>query len=97
MKLLWSRRAVDELVALRAYSIEHWGVAVARRYLQDVRDAAQRVARDPRIARRLNDRFRLFRVRSHYLILQLDDQAGTLTVARVLHCAMDLERHLPDD
>jgi plasmid stabilization system protein ParE len=34
-------------------------------------------------------------VRSHYPILHLDPGADRLTVARVLHVRMDIERHLP--
>jgi plasmid stabilization system protein ParE len=34
-------------------------------------------------------------VRSHYLILHVDPDAGRLTVARILHVRMDIERHLP--
>ncbi|MGF1549792.1 MAG: type II toxin-antitoxin system RelE/ParE family toxin [Sphingomonadaceae bacterium] len=95
MKLAWSRLARDELRALRDYSIEHWGRAVALRYLEDVRDAAKRLAANPRMARQLRGRLRIARVRSHYLIVDVDEDADRLTVARVLHTAMDIERHLP--
>jgi len=39
--------------------------------------------------------FRIRRVRSHYRILHVDPERGRVTVARVLHTAMDIERHLP--
>jgi plasmid stabilization system protein ParE len=38
---------------------------------------------------------RILRVRAHYLIVHIDEDADRLTVARVLHMAMDIERHLP--
>lgn len=95
MKLVWSNFAKQELRELRRFSVENWGLDVALRYLVDVRDAAKKAAADPRCARTLDGEFRILRVRSHYLILHTDSAADRLTVARVLHTAMDIERHLP--
>ncbi len=95
MKLVWSRLAVEALREVRRHSIERWGRDVALRYLQDVRDAAKRVAADPHAARELRGDLRILRVRSHYLIVHVNDGTSTVTVARVLHAAMDVERHLP--
>ena len=94
MKLAWSNLAVQELSQLRRFSIKRWGRPVAVRYLEDIRDAAQRLAANPQSARPLRGKLRIARVRSHYLIVQVDETADQLTVARVLHTAMDLERHL---
>lgn len=93
MRLAWSNLARAELEALRHYSIENWGVAVARRYLLDIRDAAQLVAAQPDRARLLRGPYRIFRVRSHYLLLHV--APAQVTIARVLHSRMDIERHLP--
>lgn len=95
MRLAWSSLAKAELAALRRYSIERWGRTVALRYLEDVRDAAKQLAASPERAKPLNRMFRIARVRSHYLIVQVDEAADRLIVARVLHTAMDVERHLP--
>jgi toxin ParE1/3/4 len=97
VKLAWSNLARQELEDLRRYSIEHWGAGVARRYLEDVRDAAKAIAKHPDHARRLRGDFRILRVRSHYLILHIDPQAQRVTISRVLHVAMDIERHLPTE
>lgn len=94
MKLAWSNLAKQELNELRRYSIELWGHAVAARYLEDVRDAAKRLTADPARAKPLRGPFHILRVRSHYLIVHRDEVADRLTVARVLHTAMDIERHL---
>lgn len=94
MKLAWSNTARQELRALRRFSVDRWGREVAARYLEDVRDAAGRLALEPQLARPLNDQLRILRVRSHYVIVHADEGAGRLTVARVLHTAMDIERHL---
>ena len=94
MKLAWSNLAKRELDELRRYSIERWGRAVATRYLEDVRDAAKRLAANPARAKPLRGSFHILRVRSHYLIVHRDESVDRLTVARVLHTAMDIERHL---
>lgn len=94
MRLAWSNLAKIELSELRRYSVERWGSDVGLRYLEDVRDAAKRVAAWPTRARPLGGNLRIMRVRSHYLIVHVDETANRLTVARVLHTAMDLERHL---
>lgn len=95
MRLAWSRLALEELVALRRFSVERWGAEVARQYLQDIRRAAQLLCDGPERARVLRGRYRIFRVRSHYLILDIDPMERRLTVARVLHVSREIERHLP--
>ncbi|MFQ3595779.1 MAG: type II toxin-antitoxin system RelE/ParE family toxin [Sphingomonadaceae bacterium] len=97
MKLAWSNLARKELYELRNYSIDNWGAPVARRYLEDVRDAARAAAERPERARMLRGPFRILRVRSHYLILHVDPAARCVTIARILHVAMDIERHLPSE
>ena len=96
MRLAWSNLARQELEELRRYSVEHWGAAVARAYLGDIRDAAKALAERPERSRPLRGRLRIHRVRSHYLILDVDLERRCVTVARVLHTAMDIERHLPE-
>lgn len=95
MKLGWSNLARQALEELRPYSIEVWGAVVARRYLEDIRDAAKAAAQHPERGRHLRTSFQILRYRSHYLILHVDPQEQRMTVARVQHIAMDIERHLP--
>ena len=95
MRLGWSNKAREELEALREFSIKTWGAGVARQYLSDIRDAARLIAGQPDPARPLKGDFRIMRVRSHYLICHLDKGADRLTIARILHVSMDIERHLP--
>ena len=95
MRLFWSRLASQELAALRDYSVAQWGDVVARTYLEDIRDAAKRLAERPEQARPLRGPFRVMRVRSHYLIAHVE--GDRLTIARVLHFRMDIERHLPPE
>ena len=94
MKLVWSNIAKAELDSLRRFSTDRWGRDVALRYLEDLRDGAKCVATDPRRAKPLKGPFYGFRVRSHYLVVRLNEADGTLTVARILHVAMNIDRHL---
>lgn len=95
MRLAWSALAKTELAEIRQHSIDRWGREVAMRYLADLRDAVKSAAAAPEGLRPLKRPFRIRRVRSHYLILHVDPAADRLTVARVLHVRMDIERHLP--
>lgn len=97
MKLAWSNLAKAELAEIRRYSVGTWGRTVAIRYMRDLRDAAKMVAVDATRARPLRGPWRIMRARSHILICHCDEDANTLTVARVLHGAMDMERHLPPE
>jgi plasmid stabilization system protein ParE len=63
--------------------------------LEDIREAVQQLSFDPLCARPLKAPFRILRVRSHYLIAHMDAAADRLNIARMLHVAMDIERHLP--
>ncbi|MEM8826033.1 MAG: type II toxin-antitoxin system RelE/ParE family toxin [Pseudomonadota bacterium] len=94
MKLAWSVLVRKELEEIRRFSVARWGRPVAVRYLEDVRDAAKRLADMPELARPLRRELRIFRVRSHYLIVHVDEDKDRLAIARVLHVAMDIERHL---
>jgi len=95
VKLAWANLARSELQGLYRFSVGRWGRAVAVRYLEDVRDATQRLCEDPQRARFLKGPYRILRVRSHYLIVQVDPAADRLIIARVLHTTMDIARHLP--
>ena len=95
MKLAWSNLAKRELQKLRQSFVQRWGHDVARLYLEDIRVTAKRLGVNPLHARSLKGPFRILRIRSHYLIVHMDTEADRLTIARVLHVAMDIERHLP--
>ena len=94
MKLIWSKLATADLRALRRYSVERWGKAVATRYETDVRNAAMGAAARTERIKPLRDGLSMVRVRSHYLVVEIDPAADRLTVTRVLHVAMDVERHV---
>ena len=94
MKLFWSKRATAELSEIRRYSKDRWGTETAKAYLTDIRNAARAIAADQASLRPLRPPFFIKRVRSHYLIVHIHKESQILTVARVLHTSMDIERHL---
>jgi plasmid stabilization system protein ParE len=95
MRLVWSNLTKNELNAVRTYSLKSWGHDVAARFMSDIGDAAKELAKNPKISRPLRGELRLFRVRSHYLIVTLDDSKAALVIMRALHVNGDIERHLP--
>lgn len=95
MRLAWTERAKVDLVEIRRYSIARWGRGVASAYLADLAGAAREAAAHPGSLRMVQGPFRIRRAGSHYLLIHVDPEAGRLTVARVLHVRMDVERHLP--
>ena len=95
MKLAWTELAKAELAEIRRYSIARWGPEVAARCLGELRDAAKASAAHPERLRIIQGPYYLRRVGSHYLVLHVDAGAGRVTVARILHVRMDIERHLP--
>jgi toxin ParE1/3/4 len=95
VKLEWSESAKRDLTEIRRYSAIRWGREVAKQYLKDLRAAAKFLAADPRRARPLRPPWGCTIARSHVLICFENTEEDTLVIARVLHGAMDIERHLP--
>jgi plasmid stabilization system protein ParE len=95
MRLVWSNLAKQELEKLRVYSIKNWGKDVAVQDMADIANSAKLIAQRPDRARVIKGDFRLLRVRSHYLLAHVNVTTEVLTIARVLHVTMDIERHLP--
>jgi toxin ParE1/3/4 len=82
-----------------AYSIAHWGIAQADRYLARLEDHAQKLADIPTLGRRC-ERIRpgLWRseVASHVMFFRREPKMGVL-VCRILHRRMLPEAHPIDD
>ena len=95
MKLAWSTRAEAELRDIRTYSVERWGRCIATDYLRAIHSAAKHAATGKVQLRPLREGFWSLRVRSHLLIIQINEPETEIMVVRILHSAMDIERHLP--
>lgn len=97
MKLSWSEAAKRDLRAITDCSVDRFGAEIAQRHVGRIVQSANEAAADPSRPRTLSARSRTVRAGSHVLILTVDPPRNRVTVARILHLAMDLDRHLPPD
>jgi len=90
-----SRAAEADLEDIFAYTARTWSVRQAERYLDDLEAALTDLAARRRIGHARPDvgaDYLTLIVGSHLVIYR---QAGGLWIARILHAAMDIPRHLP--
>jgi toxin ParE1/3/4 len=97
MSLRFSPAARIDLDGIWDYTAEHWSIGQADRYLQDIREACEGIAKGHRrgrsVARAKRGYFK-FSVGSHFVVYRKD--SGTTVVVRVLHQHMDIEARLLD-
>lgn len=87
--------AQQDLAEIWEYSEAHWGRDQAVHYLQEVRDALQRVSEHPERARPCDDvraGYRKFPVGSHHIYFV--ERSTRIEVIRILHQRMDPRRHV---
>ena len=93
-----SRKAAADLDGIYTYTIEHHGLALARKYLNSLQTCFEHLAEHPMLGRR-TDRIapgvRRHECQSH-VVFYVPDNAG-VSIARVLHGRMDVPRRLMDD
>lgn len=86
--------AEADLEAIWDYSAEHWGIAQADRYTDDIRDACVALASSEKRGRSVDIRegYRKFSTGSH--MIYFIERADMLAVIRILHTSQDVQRHL---
>jgi toxin ParE1/3/4 len=95
MRLELSRRAQTDLDDIRDYSVEHFGLARAIRYLDAVEAGFRRIVDHPKIGelrQDLTDTVRSLPVGEHRVYYWVG--SDTILILRVLHKAMDTAQHL---
>lgn len=95
MRLELSRRAQADLDDIRDYSVAKFGVERAIAYLDTIEDAFRRILSFPGIGAAvsgLNPPVQSLGCRQHRIFYTVE--AGSILVLRLLHKAMDVERHL---
>ena len=88
-------RARADLQGIWKYSVDEWGVEQADRYVREIHQEIEVVARDPTRGRpcdHLRMGYRMYPAGSHMLFFRLTDSG--IYVVRILHQRMDFERHL---
>lgn len=90
-----SKAAENDLLPIGEYTLANWGREQARLYLTELATEFKQLSLSPAAGRlrvEIDDSVRSFQVR-HHIIFYRQTKMG-IEIARVLHQAMDLERHL---
>jgi toxin ParE1/3/4 len=94
-RVLLTERALRDIRAIEGYSIEQWGDEIARKYLDKIEAALDRIAERPDLLREESDfaeSLRFHRVEKHVLVCDIQDK--TVYVLTVVHTSMDIPRRL---
>lgn len=97
IRLQLTRRAIDDLRQLEAYSIKIWGRRTAAEYLDEIQAALDRIASQPGLLAAeptFSSRLFFYRVRKHQLVCDVDGDVVTLLT--VFHTSMDLSGRLAE-
>ena len=95
MKIVLTEAALEDLRAIRSYTLEHWGKQQEEHYIHSLWERFETIRADPSRCRQRNDLFPGCRIaaQGRHVILFRAGQ-DSLEIVRVLHAAMDFKRHL---
>jgi len=97
MSVVYREAALEDLESIYRYSASQWGPRQARRYLEQIDALMRDIAVGKRVVRRADDiRPGLMKCRSGSHMAYVRRLQGRLVVVRILHVAMDPERHVDD-
>ncbi len=97
MKLTVSRAATDDLEGIWLYTLDHWSVEQADRYVSLLLDAFDQILRDPDAGKdfgHVRDGYLGVKAGSHLIFYRLNEADQAVEIIRVLHGRMDLENRL---
>jgi toxin ParE1/3/4 len=89
-----SRLAEGDLAEIYDYTVEHWSVHQANRYIRDIQAAIAGLVEGAKVGRKRVDvpeGYLAYLVGSHLIIYRETDM---IVVVRVPHTSMDVPRHL---
>jgi toxin ParE1/3/4 len=95
MRLELSRRAQADLDDIRDFSLERFGAVRAIAYIDAIEQAFRRILGYPEIGEPYQTSqvpIRSLACQRHHIFYSIED--GVVLVVRILHGAMDAERHL---
>jgi len=96
-KFRFWRRAEADLLSIGEYTLRKWGETQASRYLGELEDCCQMLARNPALGRLCEDirpGFRRFEHGKHVLFYRREPRG--ILISRILHRRMLPERHVMD-
>jgi toxin ParE1/3/4 len=105
MKLRISRQAWNDLLEVKAYTLEHYGLGQMERYESLIEDALERIAANAATGKarpELHPGVRSLHIgqpgrRARHVVFYRMGSDGVVEVIRVLHDAMDFARHIPEE
>ncbi len=98
MTLEFTEAAVLDLQSIRNYTLERWGEEQEQTYLDGLWDRFGQIKEDPERWRTREDLFPGCRIavqEQHVILFSLKDDV--LQIVRILHGAMDFQRHLTEE
>ena len=98
MRLRLSKLAFADLDSIYSETIAKWGQPQADQYINALWDALEKVAAIPerwRLRENLHPGCRICFCGRHEILYRIHE--GRAEIARVLHDAMDFQRHIPGD
>lgn len=93
-----TQSATKDLLAISDYTLETWGEEQQDSYLEGIYAKFEEISDAPARCRFRNDLFPQCQIAKYgrHVILFIDEDE-LLTVVRVLHDAMDFQRHIPEE
>lgn len=92
-----SEEAANDLEDIWYYTLENWSLEQADRYLKLVLEEITYLAGKPEVGKdygKVRKRYRIAKVKSHFIFYKINLKENNLIVIRVLHEMMDIESHL---
>lgn len=97
MRLKVGQAAADDLGDIWRYTVQHWSVEQADRYVNVILDGFELVLRDPGAGKdfgHVREGYRGLKTGSHLVFYRVDVAANVIKIVRVLHGRLDLENRL---
>ena len=97
MRLKVSQAAADDLEGIWLYTIEHWSLEQADRYLNLILDGFDLIMNDPMGGRDFSHVRKGYfgtNAGSHLVFYRINETVNEVEVIRVLHKRMDIEKRL---
>ena len=92
--LAFTVAATVDLENIWDYTEVEWGLAQARRYVQELRDTCHALASGQKRGRTVDVRPGFLKCRSGSHVIFFRDLVDTMEIVRILHGAQDVARHL---
>ena len=95
MQLKLTPKARADLDAIWDYTVRQWSIDQAEIYLASLGKTMQLLVENPELGTRIDyvkSGYRKFPAASHLLVYRAN--SNTIEIVRVLHKAMDIERHI---